>query len=634
MELYEYNPLPNQNHIRLVTIKPDSFSSEVSVSIEIVPFSRDKPPKYEALSYVWGTGEHPVRISINNDPFSEGPQRYLHITKNLHVALKYLRRTDSPRTLWIDAICINQNNIHEKGPQVAMMDTIYTLADRVVAWLGPEANDSDQAMSIMSHLGSQIKMNWETWQPSPAAGADPSFAEWGAFLPYDVETIASILRLLGRPWFERIWIRQEIYLANSRAIMIRGTSEAPWPAFHNAMAALYYKPALRSTPQDLRHEKVRRLTALRGFIYHSRIGFGNIRSKFGTAQCKDPRDRIFAVLGLLNSQQASLGVTPDYTKTTLEVYRDVVLRWISHFNDASILEECQLSAGETVNPTFPSWILDWSRNLSEFSPSLAISASSHLSAHYEVLPGQLALRLAGMVVSSIKQLGPGAPLYGKTRESGFDRVRKIVPSELIQSCHSRDDDTLAIKRQRSKGGINVIKEILSGSFSKIDVALQSQEDKSISRALTYVEQRRFCQATSDLPVLAPEAVQLGDQVCVLLGCPTPVLLRPISDRRFRFIGACVYLNASYGEALLGPLPEGVRMVYSRERSRWGFLDENKQEFSLLDPRLRALPLDLREFSTRLKDDPLANVHVTPEVLNKYTAGSRMKGCDIQVFDLV
>ncbi|KAL8366068.1 hypothetical protein RB595_004717 [Gaeumannomyces hyphopodioides] len=108
---------------------------ETSV-VDWVVFLDDKggsSNEYEALSYVWGSPDDCLPV-IMDGSFS------LSITKNLHSALQHLRSEKKPRTIWADAICINQ--------QVRLMGDLYRNAGRVVAWLGPEADDSTLALEL------------------------------------------------------------------------------------------------------------------------------------------------------------------------------------------------------------------------------------------------------------------------------------------------------------------------------------------------------------------------------------------------------------------------------------------------------------------------------------------------------
>ncbi|TGO56819.1 hypothetical protein BOTNAR_0215g00140 [Botryotinia narcissicola] len=93
---------------------------------------------YEALSYVWGSPENPKVVYINN--------RSLSVTANLYTALLHLRDRAFERIIWVDSICINQEDNTEKGHQIQLMGKIYGQANRVVVYLGDEADDSNQAL--------------------------------------------------------------------------------------------------------------------------------------------------------------------------------------------------------------------------------------------------------------------------------------------------------------------------------------------------------------------------------------------------------------------------------------------------------------------------------------------------------
>lgn len=122
------------------------------------------PPDYEALSYVWGSSSCSATAIVENytTPLHSVPvigqqpqdgflpqtnnQVGLRIRKNLAEAIRYLRLIDRPRVLWIDAICVDQENKPERNKQVPRMADIFKSASRVVAWLGPESENSRLAM--------------------------------------------------------------------------------------------------------------------------------------------------------------------------------------------------------------------------------------------------------------------------------------------------------------------------------------------------------------------------------------------------------------------------------------------------------------------------------------------------------
>lgn len=95
----------------LLTLIPASEkTNDIHCKLETVPLSQLAGQKYEALSYAWGDPTKSHEIFVNG--------KVLKITTNLHVALQYLRQPDVARVLWIDAICIDQENISEKNHQV------------------------------------------------------------------------------------------------------------------------------------------------------------------------------------------------------------------------------------------------------------------------------------------------------------------------------------------------------------------------------------------------------------------------------------------------------------------------------------------------------------------------------------
>jgi hypothetical protein len=96
---------------------------------------------YEALSYTWGDTKRTARITLNG--------RSLLVTENLYTALLHLRSSSEDRIMWIDAICIDQDNWEERGHQVQLMGDIYQQAERVVVWLGRGTEATDIAMHCM-----------------------------------------------------------------------------------------------------------------------------------------------------------------------------------------------------------------------------------------------------------------------------------------------------------------------------------------------------------------------------------------------------------------------------------------------------------------------------------------------------
>ncbi|KAI5925651.1 heterokaryon incompatibility protein-domain-containing protein [Camillea tinctor] len=121
--------------IRLLKVCPGEIGDPINCEIKRIPLDTD--PKYIALSYVWGGNSTKYKIDINNRDFSIGENLYFAIDQLRHYNKKFVRYF-----VWIDAICINQNDTAEKSKQVGRMLEIYARAHSTIAWLGrPEPVD-------------------------------------------------------------------------------------------------------------------------------------------------------------------------------------------------------------------------------------------------------------------------------------------------------------------------------------------------------------------------------------------------------------------------------------------------------------------------------------------------------------
>lgn len=116
-----------KREIRLMTLSPGPFTTQIECRLSVASL-RDENPEYEALSYCWGEESNLEEIMLQNRPFK--------VRKNLYRALIRLRQQDEPRTLWIDAICINQEDKVERGQQVELMGEVYSQTTNCIIWLG------------------------------------------------------------------------------------------------------------------------------------------------------------------------------------------------------------------------------------------------------------------------------------------------------------------------------------------------------------------------------------------------------------------------------------------------------------------------------------------------------------------
>ena len=183
MSQHHYSSLsPGPDSIRLLRLMPHE-NERADIQCELVEYSlqdsEQRTHLYEALSYTWGGSDKPRSIYIN--------KQNLPVTVNLHTALSRLRDRCFERIIWVDAVCIDQENLEEKSNQVQLMAKIYSKATRVLVWLGETADDSDGALEGIRDIAAKESMN-----------------------SLDKTIQQAILALLQRPWFRRIWVSEQM----------------------------------------------------------------------------------------------------------------------------------------------------------------------------------------------------------------------------------------------------------------------------------------------------------------------------------------------------------------------------------------------------------------------------------------
>ncbi|KAH7304783.1 heterokaryon incompatibility protein-domain-containing protein [Stachybotrys elegans] len=199
MAKFRYHPLDiSQSDIRLLTLHPGPRDAPVSCSLTHVSLTLN--PEYEALSYTWGDKKNIGSISMDGCTFE--------VRSNLETALRYLRLPDSPRVLWIDALCINQDDVAEKNAQVPRIGEIYQQAAQVLAWLGEGGDGGEEAIDVMHEFGTILYQGWAVEKMS----RDQMGLTWLKNKGFDVpsKNLDAVWRLWSRPYWSRIWIVQEL----------------------------------------------------------------------------------------------------------------------------------------------------------------------------------------------------------------------------------------------------------------------------------------------------------------------------------------------------------------------------------------------------------------------------------------
>ncbi|KAM0175384.1 hypothetical protein ACHAPC_009627 [Botrytis cinerea] len=307
MSSHLYSLLPeNGNNIRLLRLLP-SEDEAAPLHCELCNYSLQRSSirthLYEALSYVWGDPKQTLSIYVDENQFQ--------VTINLHAALLQLRDYSFERIIWVDAICIDQNNKEERKQQVQLMAKIYSSAHRVIVWLGEQTVEIQGALEDI-----QLAANNEE------------------LIEHSKKEIKQqqILNLLQNPWFQRIWVLQEVAAARDVVIMC-GSTTIDGYIFCLGVKSLKLSytasPELKTLPSAIyliEHAGFRpkfRTDLSKRFSLNIR-SLAELIDMFHTRQATDSRDKVYALLGMSSDDPEKAGLQPDYNTSWEELFQQLI----------------------------------------------------------------------------------------------------------------------------------------------------------------------------------------------------------------------------------------------------------------------------------------------------------------------
>ncbi|KAJ3539744.1 hypothetical protein NM208_g5360 [Fusarium decemcellulare] len=334
LQVYRQVPVVGAE-IRLLKLLPAPSQTD---AIEVVLFVQkpDSPTlQYEALSYRWSDPNDRCRITVNGMHFM--------ITRTLHSALREFRSIRRERLLWADGICIDQSNVLERNHQVSLMNEIFSAATFVRVYVGEAADETYRAMQLIYDCG---KLS--------------SKEDVKDRILQDETGSKALTELLSRPYWQRMWIFQEIVLG--RAVVIYcGSFQAPWHGLYSIDEAsgdgrLWFENQIRQGWVFNLRKALFRISQF--CIDRSQARYPtNVLQPTRALQATDPRDKLFALLGVSDFGST---LTADYAKSTRDVYVDFASRFMKQENDLALLLTaglCQMQNGPDIE--LPSWTPDF-----------------------------------------------------------------------------------------------------------------------------------------------------------------------------------------------------------------------------------------------------------------------------------
>lgn len=508
--------------VRLLMLMPGQFNDPIEAILDVGSWETSN---YEALSYSWGNADLRNTMKVNGQSFLVG--------KSLYVALRYLRSQGRVRTLWIDAICINQIDDEERSEQVRQMTQIYQSAERVIVWLG------------IAPLGLR-----------------QAFECAGTRVPQTFGYYRAISSVLCAAWWERIWVVQELVVARMVTVQCSEYTMS-WELFcwliddfviqHQISKDL---PGLKEykTLRSLRNHRLQRTPPkfdLLGLAYD-----------FRTRKAKDPRDKLFALQGLLETNKADL-ITPDYSKETDVVFQKFARNCINRFRNLSILtiSECEPEAKPT------SWCPYWtgSRLSDHFSRRLFwngdlterrevwqrdFSAAGNYPAPICTAYSDELIKVQGFGDDIVIDTGPYSGLnLGYLWYFTYYLSRPILPA-VVTWIRSRFDWKILLPHWTMLAEDAIRKHDSSVTWEDFHLTITAgvfnahpngPDEKSYLEVRDVIcEGRNLFVTGKGVFGLGPANVQVGDRVCVLLGSTVPMILRS-TTRNWEYIGQA-YVN--------------------------------------------------------------------------------------------
>ena len=644
-DYYRHGPIDtSKREIRLLrllptVITPDRVLNATSDLIECQIFTSSlddqEAPAYHALSYTWGDANDGVRlISIDGRPFE--------VRLNLFDALSTLRNQVLDRegvnmapverktlTIWIDAICIDQSNIQEVNAQVAMMRDVYLQAEEVTVWLGIDDDSSRRAFKYIREMSDILwPGRWEKeLRPDTSCSAmfeevNPKVADWQKFsdryeesaeamfdmfrreegigdpswnehetrqreLAQDLEAVAALVK---RPYFERMWIVQEV-TSGRRVKIWCGSDYIDASRLSEVQAIIDQQTQSRSVLR--KHISVMRLM-LSDKAYYDRVtrpiitrglwsiacmrhrlelrrkNLDNVVGMMSWNKATNPRDMVYGLTGLLNACYPDMKIEVDYGKSVTEVY--------TNFMTAGIEVTGNLSLWRWLLPRkpgltdLPSWVLDlrtgdldqdyfdhvdehleWAQ---EYSPDIRVDRSrlslngitvgmidavsdKHVRSRWDEHELFTREHLSWLYLADLV-LNSGHAGYLRVWHAIFGGSPSLKPN--VESCY--EDSCIEILRHLPEVCLP------TAMFDRIASLSRKYNEQGIYNPKYIMWNRKVIYSSRFGGIgIAPAHCEIGDIICLVFGFEWAMVFRPIGAGMYTVIGPCYLDRMPHSEAL-------------------------------------------------------------------------------------
>ena len=413
MDPFSYDPLPD-GHIRLLKF---THAYHGMVCFTLQAFALADFPRYNALSYAWGSEPQATAIGCNN--------KFYPLTPHLRAALEaFVVHRDWETRIWVDAICINQEDEEEKASQVKQMKSIYSLAQTVLVWLGNVADSSDLIMN-------------EEWLLNTAQGLDNIPYEVGVSrdtllvthgLPRENDLRWRALKdIFTRDWWYRLWVVQEVAVAKELLVLCgahKVTFDALMYCFLTASSrGLLGISSRESIDQHAQGEALQHaglLLSIRAAHQEGNLKLQTIMGAMRMKRCKNRVDRVYGLLGLA-PQRVQEAIRIDYSLEDSAYWRPYV-------DFAACAVAIEPSAVLSISGSFgdlPPGMPSWCPNFAATDTDNFLASRAFKAGYIEGESGDMEMTI--LPVESITVAEPECPPISiKKPTKPFARLRRFI----------------------------------------------------------------------------------------------------------------------------------------------------------------------------------------------------------------
>lgn len=604
---YTYGDL-DPDEIRMLQILPGKGSDIVRCRLTRVTLRYS--PDFNTLSYTWGTSPETHEAKVTLTEIQLDNKAYL-VAPNLLSALQFYREHYT-EPLWVDYLCINQFNVAERGKQVLLMRRIYGSSHKVLVWLGDEADDSALAIDFLERIAGEAGIAASAAFIVQTILSGNYQRQWRALdqfwkRPYWMRIWVMQEQAVSKRIDVACGPRKLAW-----EVLYRFTDAVTTAISSGQMDACMYaarRDAIKLNTKILHHlltlRRLRKETA-----QGERLPVLSVLDSTRRALATDDRDKIYGIHSFV--KDASILVpSPDYECSTEQVYKSLVLAYINHYKDLDILVQASVHRKLTALPSWtPDWSED--KRISRLNRRNSCTgffyAARGTAASAVVSSEDSTLICEGIYVDTLDGLGqclaersspaqqshPEHPtsIYGDDEatfsaiwrslisdvryfaNSSFERAPEVMGHLFTKKCRQWEDVFLNENHSqyqpkkvihpdisvfdawyRSNRSLKIagrpirewaLEHFEAAQADDSDIVLNTSFERTMKKK---IYGRRLITTQRGYIGLAPLASKRGDRVCVLFGCSTPVVLRPLAEGGYQFIGECYVHGIMEGEAM-------------------------------------------------------------------------------------